>query len=42
VFGFLYWKALVPVHRQVFVWLARHRVTRARSLRGARSADVVQ
>jgi hypothetical protein len=42
VFGFLYWKALVPVHRQVFVWLARHRVARARSLRGVRSADVVQ
>ncbi len=42
VFGFLYWKALVPVHRQVFVWLARHRVARARSLRGAPSADVVQ
>ncbi len=30
VLGFLYWKALVPVHRRVFVSLARHRVTRAR------------
>lgn len=31
VFGFLYWKALVPVHRRVFVALARHRVARAAS-----------
>jgi uncharacterized protein YbjT (DUF2867 family) len=30
VVGFVYWKALVPVHRRVFVSLARHRVTRAR------------
>jgi len=27
--GFLYWKLLQPVHRQVFQALARHRVTRA-------------
>ena len=27
--GFLYWKMLQPVHRQVFQALARHRVTRA-------------
>jgi hypothetical protein len=27
--GFLYWKLLQPVHRQVFLALARHRVTRA-------------
>ena len=27
--GFLYWKMLQPVHRQVFEALARHRVTRA-------------
>ncbi len=42
VFGFLYWKALVPVHRQVFVWLARHRVARARERSGARATRVVQ
>jgi uncharacterized protein YbjT (DUF2867 family) len=28
VLGFLYWKALVPVHRRVFVELARHRLDR--------------
>jgi uncharacterized protein YbjT (DUF2867 family) len=28
--GFLYWKALQPVHRRVFRALARHRVERAR------------
>lgn len=27
--GFLYWKLLQPVHRRVFVMLARHRVERA-------------
>jgi hypothetical protein len=32
VFGFLYWKALVPVHRRVFVSLARHRVSRGTTL----------
>ena len=30
VFGFLYWKMLVPVHLTVFRSLARHRVVRAR------------
>jgi len=30
VFGFLYWKVLVPVHLTVFRSLARHRVVRAR------------
>jgi len=30
VLGFLYWKVLVPVHRRVFVELARHRLTRFR------------
>ena len=28
--GFLYWKALAPIHHLVFATLARHRVTRAR------------
>ena len=31
VIGFVYWKALVPVHRRVFVELARHRLTRFRA-----------
>jgi hypothetical protein len=31
VIGFLYWKALVPVHRRVFVELARYRVARIRA-----------
>jgi uncharacterized protein YbjT (DUF2867 family) len=30
--GFLYWKALQPVHRRVFRALVRHRVERARSV----------
>jgi uncharacterized protein YbjT (DUF2867 family) len=29
-FGFLYWKALAPIHHLVFETLARHRVTRVR------------
>jgi uncharacterized protein YbjT (DUF2867 family) len=32
VIGFLYWKALVPVHRRVFLKLAEHRVTRAATI----------
>jgi len=38
VFGFLYWKALVPVHRRVFVHLARHRVRRGSMVGGGESA----
>lgn len=32
VIGFLYWKALVPVHRRVFLKLAQHRLTRGARL----------
>jgi uncharacterized protein YbjT (DUF2867 family) len=35
--GFLYWKALQPVHRHVFTALARHRVRRAGDGGGAQS-----
>jgi hypothetical protein len=31
--GFVYWKALQPVHRRVFHALARHRVERAADVR---------
>lgn len=42
VLGFLYWKALVPVHRRVFVSLARHRVARSRPPGAARSRQPVK
>lgn len=38
VLGFLYWKALVPVHRRVFASLARHRVRRGSMVGGGESA----
>ena len=38
VIGFLYWKALVPVHRRVFLKLAQHRLTRASMVSGGESA----
>ena len=38
VIGFLYWTALVPVHRRVFLKLARHRLTRASMGGGGESA----
>jgi hypothetical protein len=38
--GFLYWKALQPVHRRVFRALARHRLHRAHDHEDARAIDL--